>query len=183
MPKFLIQNYGLYWTRSKVSWGKQHSPGHLKGIRASNRTGHPIDFREQQGIYVLYEDNFRLVYVGQAGSNENQRLFNRLKQHCRDKLADRWTRFSWFGIRQVLKGNKLSRPVKGTWVTPKTILDQIEAVLISATEPPLNLQGGRFGRGVKRYLQDQGGDELRPDTEDMIREIWQKLAKPQKAKR
>jgi hypothetical protein len=180
VPKLLIQNYGLFWTRSKVFWGKQHSQGHLKGIRVGNRRGLPFDFREQQGVYVLYDDSFRSVYVGQAGSNKNQRLFNRLKQHCKDKLADRWTRFSWFGIRQTLKGNKLSRPVSRFSVEPNIILDQIEAILISSTEPPLNLQGDRFGKDVKRYLQYKGGAELRPEAEDMIHEIWKKFAKPKK---
>jgi hypothetical protein len=183
MPKVLIHNYGLHWTRSKVVWGKPHSQGHLKGIRAGNRTGSPIDFREQQGVYVLYDGNFRPVYVGQAGASENKRLFNRLKEHRKDKLADRWELFSWFGIRRVLpKGKKLSSPVTRFTVAPRIILDQIEAVLISATEPPLNLQGGRFGRDVKRYLQFQGGDELGPDTDLMIREIWKKITKPKRIK-
>ena len=119
-----------------------------------------------------------LVYVGQAGSNENQRLFSRLKQHRKDKLADRWTRFSWYGIRRVLKGNKLSAPVTKASVAPRIILDQIEAVLISSTEPPLNLQGGRFGKEVKRYLQESDTSEVGPDTEVMIRDIWKNLRKP-----
>jgi hypothetical protein len=182
MQKLLIQNYGLFWTEKKVFWGKSRSPGHLRGVKAGNRTGSPIDFREQQGVYVLYDENFKLVYVGQAGSNGNQNLFNRLKQHRKDKLADRWTRFSWFGILRVLGSNKLSSPVGFAGAAPNVILNQIEAVLISTTEPPLNLQGGRFGKGVKRYLQYQDGDE-RTDTEDMIHEIWKNLAKRKKLDR
>jgi hypothetical protein len=30
-----------------------------------------------------------MVYVGQAGANDQQRLFDRLKQHTRDQLSDR----------------------------------------------------------------------------------------------
>lgn len=182
MPKLLVQNYGLFWTRSKVFWGKQKNPGHLKGVLAGKVKGTPIDFRTQQGVYILYDENFRLVYVGQAGSNENQRLFTRLKQHRKDKLADRWTRFSWFGIRGVLKGGELSKQVISISVAPTVILNHVEAILISSTEPPLNLQGGRFGKKVKHYLQYRDSDELGPDSEVMIRDIWKNLPKPKKAK-
>lgn len=180
MPKLLIQNYGLFWTRSKVFWGRQKNLGHLEGRRAGKRKGKPVDFRMQQGVYVLYDENFRLVYVGQAGSNENQRLFARLKQHRKDKLADRWTRFSWFGTRRVLKSHKLSTEVIRTSVAPTVILNQVEAILISSTEPPLNLQGGRFGKAVSHYLQNQDADELGPDTDRMVREIWKSLVKAKK---
>jgi len=182
MAKGLIQNYGLFWTRSKVFWGKPKTRGHLKGVRAGNRTGPPIDFRMQQGVYVLYDDNFRLVYVGQAGSNQNDRLFKRLRHHLKDKLADRWTRFSWFGIRRVLKSGRLSTEVIRKSVAPTVILNQVEAILISSTEPPLNLQGGRFGKDVTRYLQYQHAEELGPDANVMIREIWRSLPRRKKAK-
>ena len=182
MPAVLIHNYGLFWTRADVFWGRQNNQGNLKGMRASRRTGKPVDFRLQQGVYVLYDENFRLVYVGQAGANQNQRLFSRLKQHQNDALANRWTRFSWFGIRRVLKSGQLSTEVIRASVKPTVILDQIEAILISSTEPPLNRQGGRFGKDVKRYLQYREMDELGPDTDTMVREMWKKLPELQKKK-
>jgi hypothetical protein len=135
MPKVLVQNYGLFWARNKVFWGKQRNRGHLNGVRSGKRTGTPVDFWEQQGVYVLYDDNFRLVYVGQAGSNRKDRLFRRLRHHRKDKLADRWTRFSWFGIRRVLKSNQLSTEVISSSVAPSTVLNQVEAILISSTAP------------------------------------------------
>jgi len=90
----LIANYGLFWKRNKVWWGKQGgtNAGQLCGILASNATGRPVDFRYQQGVYTLYDDNFRMVYAGQAGANDKQRLFDRLKQHRADALADRWSK-------------------------------------------------------------------------------------------
>src|SRR5208282_3263832 len=100
MAKPLIHNYGLFWHRSDVLWGHQKVRGHLKGKLAKAKSGLPVDFRNQAGLYVLYDDSFRLVYVGQAGAG-NQFLFSRLRQHTRDALADRWTRFSWFGIKWV----------------------------------------------------------------------------------
>lgn|ERR1700683_505776 len=180
MPKLLVQNYGLFWTKNKVFWGRGQNRGHLRGVRAGKRTGQPVDFREQQGVYVLYDDNFRLIYVGRAGSSENDRLFKRLRHHLRDKLADRWTRFSWFGIRRVLKSSPLSAVVIRTSVAPRVVLNQVEAILISSTEPPLNLQGGRFGKDVKRYLQHQDSTERGPGTEIMIHEIWKSLSKVKK---
>jgi hypothetical protein len=67
-------------------------------------------------------------------------------------------------------------------VAPTVILNQVEVILISSTEPPLNLQGGRFGKDVKHYLQYRDADALGPDGEVMIREIWKSLPKPKKAK-
>ena len=49
---------------------------------------------------------------------------------------------------------------------------ECEAILIHATEPPMNRQSGRFGDGVTRYLQ-QRDERLGPSTEEMIKGIWQ----------
>jgi hypothetical protein len=70
----LIRNYGLFWRRNDVFWGRPHVQGHLKGIRAKALMSKPVDFAEQRGVYALYDDAFRLVYIGQAGANDNQRL-------------------------------------------------------------------------------------------------------------
>ncbi len=108
MMDVLIQNYGLFWLRTDVYWGKPGSDGHLKGIWSKKLTSDPVDFRYQQGVYVLYDEAFNLVYVGQAGANDNQRLFIRLRQHTQDALAQRWNRFSWFGVRWVKKDGDLA---------------------------------------------------------------------------
>jgi hypothetical protein len=131
-----------------------------------------VDFREQQGVYALYDDNFRPVYIGQAGANDKRRLFDRLKDHRNDKLADRWTRFSWFGIRWVTAKNRLAAEAEGTHTTAGAVLDHIEAILISTIEPPHNRQGGRFGDNVTQYLQHRDEEELGPDQDKMIRELW-----------
>jgi hypothetical protein len=60
--------------------------GHLKGYPAGSAF-HLVDFRDRQGVYCLYDDNFKIVYVGQAGANDSQRLFVRLRQHKSDALA------------------------------------------------------------------------------------------------
>jgi hypothetical protein len=84
----LIHNFGLFWRRNDVFWGRPKVRGHLKGVPAKEPSALPADFRDQAGVYVLYDDNFRLVYIGQAGAG-NQYLFSRLKHHKKDALADR----------------------------------------------------------------------------------------------
>ncbi|MBI1366788.1 MAG: hypothetical protein GC153_12645 [Alphaproteobacteria bacterium] len=168
----LIKNYGLFWKKSDVFWGRQRNPGHLKGIRATSLTTAPVDFREQQGIYVLYDESFQLVYVGQAGSQQSQRLFKRIKQHTRDQLADRWTRFSWFGIRAVNQTGALRAEARAAHPSIVNILDHVEAILIATAEPRHNRQGGRFGDNVEQYLQYRDEDNLGLESNEMIREIW-----------
>lgn len=45
------------------------------------------------------------------------------------------------------------------------VLDHIEAILIASSEPPLNLQRGRFGQDVEQYLQHGIDDEDEEDEE------------------
>ncbi len=111
-----------------------------------------------------------MVYVGQAGSGD-QRLFGRLKQHKRDALAGRWNQFSWFGTRRVLGDGNLSVEVERKQSTTEEILNHIEAILIHASEPKHNRQGGRFGENVGQYLQTRS-EFLGPTTDEMIHELW-----------
>jgi hypothetical protein len=99
-------------------------------------------------------------------------FFDRLKQHNRDALADRWTRFSWFGIRWVTKTNKLAAGAEETHTNVGAVLNHIEAILISAVEPPHNRQGGRFGEEVMQYLQHRDEEALGPDLAGMVKELW-----------
>ena len=151
MPRqTLIANMGLFWREDCVYWGAANNRGHLNGYR--NGDVHTlVDFRTQRGIYVLYSD-FNIIYIGQAGSG-NASLFGRLKRHTRDDLAERWDRFSWFGLDRVLASGRLAAPTIRAAPSTGTILDHVEGILIHATEPPLNRQGGSFGAGVVRYLQ------------------------------
>ncbi len=170
----LIHNYGLFWRRENVFWGRGNNAGHLKGVLASATTAEPVDFRDQQGIYVLYDDSFRLVYVGQAGSGKQSRLFDRLKQHTKDPLSDRWAKFSWFGVRGVRQDGQLRAENIAAHPRLNEILDHIEAVLIAAAEPPHNRQGGRFGKSVNQYLQYRDEENLGLNMTDMVRELWEK---------
>jgi excinuclease UvrABC nuclease subunit len=147
------------------------------GKPAKKKKAEPIDFREQTGIYVLY-DNFKVLYVGQAGYG-NAKLFNRLKAHFTDSLADRWNRFSWFGLRWVKADGDLSGETKAKHPPIGDVLNHMEAILIASTEPALNRQGGRWGKAVQ-YLQDED-TELEPRTEEMIRQLYERMEEQKEA--
>ena len=172
----LIENYGLFWKLDQVFWGWQGVPGHLNGIEAKNKRSEPVDFREQQGVYVLYDQTFKMIYVGQAGANDKHRLFDRLKEHTRDQLADRWSRFSWFGVRSVNKSGDLRVENMAAHADMGHVLNHIEGILIAAAEPPHNRQGGRFGEEVEQYLQERD-KRLGPEPSEMLYDLWQR---PQK---
>ncbi len=146
----VIKNYGLMWRRDAVFWGKANSKGVLEG----RRSGKVVDFHDQIGVYVLYDEARRPVYVGQAGKG-NTGLFRRLRSHRRDGLALRWSYFSWFGLLVVNRNGSLSgwdAPSKHVRGTILSTLNEIEGVLIAATEPAFNKQGARF-KGIDRYRQ------------------------------
>ena len=104
----MIRTYGLFWKSDQVDWGTQGpgNAGTLLGTRTLSNRARQVDFRDQRGIYALYSE-FELVYVGQTGAGD-QRLLKRLKNHLTDHLAERWDRFSWFGMRWVRGDGTLS---------------------------------------------------------------------------
>lgn len=152
----LIQNYGLFWRRDQIEGevdGMWPRSGKLLGIGVRRKREKPVDFATQRGIYALYDDNFRLIYVGQAGKGKTG-LYKRLRSHTITNLSQRWSRFSWFGIRPVSPvegqgGNRQLVDISEVVETsPAEILNHIEAVLIMAGEPLRNAKGGNFGEGV-----------------------------------
>jgi hypothetical protein len=170
----LVRNYGLFWKRRDIWWGSPGVEGHLKGFPASaaERNADLVDFSKQQGVYALYDENFGLVYVGQAGGGDTYRLIDRLRNHRQDQLADRWSMFSWFGVIPVTTVEKRLR-VESQAKTSKIadVLNHIEAILLAVAEPPHNRQGGRFGDAVEQYRQHRDPG-LGPSLEEMVRELW-----------
>lgn len=165
MSDSLITSVGLFWHADAVFWGSQKKPGSLLGRPAKKKRDGSTDFRDQVGIYVLYAD-YAIVYAGQTGSG-SQKLLYRLRQHRSDDLAERWNRFSWFGVRRVLGGGKLSKEKSAFHPSLPTVLNHVEAVLIHAAEPTMNGQGGRFGSNVTRYLQVRD-KRLGPTDHEML---------------
>lgn len=168
----LIRNYGLFWQRDDVFWGRQKNSGHLKGRAASAKKSEPVDFRSQVGLYALYDENYKLVYFGQAGRGKGHKLFNRLKDHCHDRVSDRWTRFSWFGTRYVKANNQLSAEKENHQGGLEIALDHMEAIVLAVSEPPHNRQGGRFGTNVVQYLQYRDEDVLGLNDREMLAAIY-----------
>ena len=169
----LISNYGLFWRRDRIHWGAGKNKGHLKGVLAKRRTSNPVDFRYQQGVYALYDDGFSLVYIGQAGTGAN-RLFSRLRQHRTDHLAERWSRFSWFGVLDV-ENSQLGGKRKKIRPKLNVMFNHVEGILIAVSEPPNNRQGGRFGDDVNQFLQYFDHDNIYPDQQEMIKEIYDNI--------
>lgn len=146
----LVKSYGLFWEKEYVNWNTNSENGELLGnLRGKKKQ--PVNFAEQVGIYILYED-YKLVYVGQAGAGDKKRLLDRLRSHTRDGLSKRWNQFSWFGFRKVLK-NKLGKDIYSN-LNKEIILNTLEAILIDACEPVLNKQGGQWeNKELQKYRQ------------------------------
>lgn len=137
----LIKCFGMYWQRSNVNWQREPS---LFGRQFESTQD--IDFGKQKGVYVLY-DHHTPVYVGRAIERP---LGMRLNEHTRDRLAHRWSSFSWFGLLQVTGAGLLSEKPNG--LNLRDIIVGLEAVLIEALEPPQNRRRGDEFDGVE-YIQ------------------------------
>lgn len=171
----LVQNVGLFWEKDDVYWGGRNNPGCLLGKPCNQLRGNPIDFREQAGIYVLYAD-YQMIYVGQTGAKEQKLLF-RLRQHLSDDLAGRWDRFSWFGIRRILKDGSLSQVNQSSHSNLDDVLNHMEAILIHAAEPPLNRQGGKFGAKVTRVIQFRDEERLGLNRSELLKHLKNEVEK------
>ena len=150
--KTFIRSFGLFWRRDEINWSPGAGNGgqfRLLGRMNKNQPALRVaDFRDQRGIYILYDD-WGARYVGLA---RRQGLGDRLKDHLVDKHGDDWDRFSWFGFRRVLTGydaaglHKLGAfPTSHLSGSDSTIGD-IEALLITTlgTRGIGNIQQAHF---------------------------------------
>ena len=135
-----LEAFGVYWRRDQVQWaGKPRLFGrtHPKADR--------VALADQQGVYLLHDENGVVVYVGQAAN-----IGQRLTQHTSDRLTGRWGRFSWFGIRPVAENGKLGSVAAGT-ITPTQLINTLEALLIEVLEPRQNRAGSSYSG--QEYIQ------------------------------
>lgn len=145
----LIKNYGLFWEHDKVDWGEKPS---LVGYSSKMKD---CCFNEQIGIYVLYNENKEILYVGQAG-NGAANLLSRLKTHNRDHLEGWWTYFSWFGLIGLsAKGCLLKFSKESFHADKDKLLDSLEGILIAAINPKLNKQGEKLGVRFKQTIKEE----------------------------
>lgn len=166
----IIKNYGFLWDRNHIYRGAGSNPGHLKGTAS----GLPIaEFRDQIGVYVLYDSNQQIVYVGQAG-NGNATLFTRLKNHMDGQMWNRWQYFTWIGFKDVnADGNLSAQQNINSGVSGfkySDALNELEGILIEVIEPKLNKQSGRL-KSAREYFQYR--DERLNDVNaaDILKEI------------
>lgn len=173
----MIENYGLFWKRRGVYFGEQgpNRPTQLFGEISVNREKHIVDLSEQIGIYCLYDQNFSLLYAGKAGGGKGT-ILKRLRDHIGDNLAERWSIFSWFGLKPVLEkdGEYVLGDVNREDWDESSLISSLEGVLLLGAEPPLNRQGANFGGGSKKFSQvwDSRRD---PPQASMISEIYRSL--------
>jgi hypothetical protein len=130
----IISSYGLFWRADEVEW----FPGYGRKFRLYGRRGKSgqsfqmCDFWRQEGIYILY-GNLGSYYGGLT-----KHLGYRLRNHQTDKHKGNWDRFSWFGFRRILKGKdddglqKLGKLPAAQFVTPKTVIRDLEALVLKA---------------------------------------------------
>lgn len=159
----IIKTFGHYWNRQHISWGGPGQSGHLKGIKADEKS-FMADFREQIAVYILFGPGREAVYLGQTGGQGKKRLFHRLKDHTKDHLRDRWEWFSWIGLRQTNGDGTLSDNQtfnsKPNLNTNGAALNEIESILLQILEPRLNKQGPAWRKlWVEEYLQFVADEE------------------------
>ena len=71
-------------------------------------------------------------------------------------------------VRRVRKNGRLALGASQRFIKSGSILNHIEAILISTAEPPHNRQGGRFGEEVEQYLQYRDHQAFGLDMESMV---------------
>lgn len=135
-----LSAFGMFWKRNHVHW-----PGRPRLLGQRKASACHVNFADQIGVYLLH-DRERTIYVGRT----LETLHARLKTHTVDRLAGRWDRFSWFGLRGVSgEGALTDIPHDGQH---SILIETMEALLIETLEPPLNRKRGDRLTGLE-YLQ------------------------------
>ena len=137
-----LEAFGVYWERGRVNWS-----GTPRLFGRANPKADRVNLAGQRGVYLLYDEQRVVVYVGQA---TKQPIWLRLAQHTSDRLTARWKWFSWFGIRPVSEDGELRSVETGT-ITPKRLISTLEALLIEALEPRQNKAGSSYSG--EEYIQ------------------------------
>ena len=162
-----IKDYGLFWKRDDVWWGKRgnQQKAEFKGELPDQPNAELVELHKEIGFYMLYNINSidgipyhsdELVYCGFSGRDDNQEraLFHRIKQHQQPSkpLYKKWNYFSWFSIATLQGNGRLNR--RDTEITGSRIdfLRQIEATIINISCPTNNKDRGNFV-DAQKYLQ------------------------------
>ncbi len=166
----IIHAFGLYWNRDYVNW----SPTQPDLFGVEQYKSNPINFKDQIGIYLLY-DHREIIYIGQA---IKRTLGQRLQEHTLGRLNGRWNRFSWFGFYPVNKdGNLNISDVNFSNINIENVGDELESMLIEIIEPRQNRKRGNLF-GDCEYLQKED-PKIEEQREDDLFEKIKQRRKPQ----
>lgn len=157
-----LRAFGMFWRRDWVMWTSGSRIAGKQGTGASD-----VNFSNQRGVYLLH-DRERVIYVGRATDS----LYARLKAHTSDRLAGRWDRFSWFGIRGVKEDGTLDDSTV-PW-SPQVVIETMEALLIESLEPPLNRKRGDNFSAVE-FVQVMDSELLKAQKRALFEEIRNNL--------
>lgn len=174
----IIKNYGFLWDRKHFYRGVGGNCGHMLGW-ARGRKDLLVDLREQIGVYVLYDKNQNIIYVGQAG-NGNATLFGRIRAHEKDALWNRWEYFTWIGFRAVNVDGTLSAMQKVesnvSGLSYADALNEIEGILIEVIEPKLNKRSGNLKEATE-YFQSTEDEITLTDIKSQMDSLLKQLQK------
>jgi len=129
--------FGLFWQREKVDWAKCE----LMGFE--NNNSNLLNFNKHFGIYLLYNSAGEIIYVGKT---IDKPIINRLHHHTiKGKVADWWTKFSWFGWYPSIENKNNTSKQFST----KNMISCIEAILIEGINPKYNRNSAPKFNGTK----------------------------------
>lgn len=155
----IVTSFGMFWRRHLVVWSATPKLWGMQQIGAT-----PVDFNKQLGIYLLY-DGREVIYIGRS---TDRPLGRRLFEHTTDRMAERWDRFSWFGLLPVAESGALGE-LPPTYDAAKMI-PALEAVLIEALEPRQNRKRGDDLSSVE-YIQREDPEIRNKRTLDDVARI------------
>jgi len=167
--RMIIKVYGEFWSRSRVDWSARE----LLGVRKGKRS---CDIWGQRGIYALYKD-FRIVYVGQA---DTRGLGARLCEHCKDRFAERWDSFSFFGICDVDRHGR-AKPARRLTVFPTSVIRSLELLAILLSDAPLNRARGRFPEAEKVWQTEPTRGTAKFKVRQMLSEMASQIEQLQQS--
>lgn len=163
----IIKNIGYMWNRKYVNWENSRE---LIGYPEFGRAKE-VNFANQAAIYVLYDLNFRPIYVGQVGKGDTKGLFDRLRDHTHDELFCMWERFSWFGFYSVealdqgQKGiDKVFEDEYEIETNVNELMNVIESLIIRTCRPSFNKASGcllheKVADDIEWYYQEAEWEE------------------------
>ncbi len=176
----IIKNIGYMWHRKYIDWQRGG-----KLIGHSETTGKQVNFANQAGIYALYDNNLRCIYVGQAGRGDYKGLYQRLKDHTDDYLFCMWERFTWFGFYSTSTLNKKTEAAFKKEYDIKTnvndLMNVIESLMIRASRPVFNLSLGSLqgadDKGQLEWFYQKAEWEEQETAFEQLKKSCKSLAK------